>query len=79
MTFVMANASGISMMAVADKANGAAVMSFLNMGVATIGVLSLSLFTIKPLLLPLVYLFLSIVLMVILKAHWFSLKNPAQF
>ena len=54
--FIMANGSTLAMSKTQDKAHGAAVMSFINMGLATIVVLMLGLFTMKALLLPLFYL-----------------------
>ena len=67
LSFILANASAIAMSSVVDKAHGAAVMSFINMGLATIVVFSLGLFPIKVLLLPLVYLGLSIAMLGIFK------------
>lgn len=61
--FILANASAIAMGSVTDKAHGASVMSFINMGFATLVVFSLSLFSISMLLLPLVYLMLSIAML----------------
>jgi len=60
--FIMANASTIAMSHVADKAHGAAVMSFVNMGMATCVVLSLGLLSVTALLLPGVYFLLCLVL-----------------
>lgn len=57
---VMANASTIAMSHVKDKAHGSAVMNFINMGLATLVVLSLSLFSMKTLLLPVIYIALCI-------------------
>jgi DHA1 family bicyclomycin/chloramphenicol resistance-like MFS transporter len=72
--FILANASAIAMSGITDKAHGAAVMSFINMGLATLVVFSLSLFPIKVLLLPLVYLVLSIAMLEILR--WLILIPP---
>ncbi len=58
MCFIFSNASSIAMSHVTDKAHGAAVMSFINMGFATLGVLSLGYFPIHTYLLPSVYLFI---------------------
>lgn len=58
--FIIANASTLAMMHVSDKAHGSSVMNFLNVGLSTILVLSLGLFSIKPLTLPSVYLALCI-------------------
>lgn len=54
--FIMANASTLAMLTVEDKAQGSAVMSFINMGSATLVVLSLGLFSIHILLLPAVFM-----------------------
>ena len=61
--FIVANASTLAMSHVADKAHGSAVMNFINMGLATLAVLSLGLFPMKALLLPVVYLVLCIMMM----------------
>ncbi|HRE31795.1 MAG TPA: MFS transporter, partial [Candidatus Berkiella sp.] len=55
LSFIMANASTLAMSHVTDKAHGSAVMSFINMGLATLVVLSLGLYTIHAMLLPMVY------------------------
>lgn len=54
--FVMANASNYAMSHATDKAHGSAVMSFVNMGLATLVVLSLGLLPIKTLMLPVIYI-----------------------
>jgi len=61
--FILANASTIAMSHVSDKAHGSAVMNFINMGLATLVVLSLGLFPMKTLLLPSIYLVLCIAMM----------------
>lgn len=61
--FIFANASTIAMNHASDKANGSAVMNFLCLGLVTLVVLSLSLFSIKSLLLPFIYFVLCIVIM----------------
>lgn len=66
--FILANASTIAMSEVIDKAHGASVMSFINMGFATFVVFSLSLFPMRVLLLPLTYLTLSIVMLSMFKS-----------
>lgn len=58
--FVMANASTLAMSHVSDKAHGSAVMNFINMGLATLVVFSLSLFPMNALLLPAVYFVICI-------------------
>jgi MFS family permease len=65
--FILANASTIAMNHVSDKAYGSAVMNFINMGLATLVVLSLSLFPMKPLLLPIIYFGLCIAMMGLLE------------
>ncbi len=63
LSFVLANASSLAMSFVQDKAHGSAVMSFINMGTATVVVLSMGLFSTKPILLPISYLILCILMM----------------
>ncbi len=60
--FIFANASTIAMTHTNDKANGSAVMNFLCLGLVTLVVLSLSLFSLKSLLLPVIYFILCIVI-----------------
>lgn len=56
MTFIFPNASFIAMQSVTDKASGSAMMSFINMGIATVGVLLVSTITITtPLMIPLTF------------------------
>jgi len=59
-TFIIANASIVAMQHVTDKAHGAAVMSFINMGTATLAVLCVSEFTVTRTLLPTVYIILGL-------------------
>lgn len=66
--FIIANASTIAMSQVSDKAHGSAVMNFINMGLATLVVLSLGLFPMKPLLLPFIYMILCIGMLAIFKS-----------
>ncbi|MBA3660928.1 MAG: MFS transporter [Gammaproteobacteria bacterium] len=65
--FILANASTLAMSHVSDKAHGSAVMNFINMGLATVIVLSLGFFTIKALLLPCIYVILCVSMMSIFK------------
>jgi CHASE2 domain-containing sensor protein len=65
--FIIANASTIAMSHVSDKAHGSAVMNFINMGLATLVVLSVGLFSMKTLLLPTIYIILCVVMMGIFK------------
>ena len=62
LALILPNASVLAMKTVSDKAHGASVMSFLNMGLATLVVLSLGYFTTKLILLPLVFLGLTVVI-----------------
>jgi predicted MFS family arabinose efflux permease len=61
--FILANASSIAMSQSDDKAHASAVMNFINMGTATGIVLSISIFTLNPILLPTIYILLSIFMM----------------
>jgi len=63
--FILANASSIAMAHVEDKAHGSAVMNFINMGLATLVVLSLGLFPTYAIVLPLIYLVLCFAMTVI--------------
>lgn len=54
--FIFSNASVVALATVNDKAHGSAVMSFLNMGFATIVVLLTEYFSVSSLLLPEVYI-----------------------
>jgi MFS family permease len=65
--FILANASTIAMSHVADKAHGSAVMNFINMGLATLVVLSVGLFPMKAVLLPVIYIILCAVMIGIFK------------
>ncbi|MDP3559353.1 MAG: MFS transporter [Legionellaceae bacterium] len=65
--FILANASASAMESVTDKAHGAAVMSFINMGFSTLVVFSLAMFPVKALLLPIIYLVLCVAMLGILK------------
>ena len=63
LSLVLANASTLALSHVTDKAHGSAVMNFLNMGIATVVVLSLSLFPTTSLLMPSVYILFSVGMM----------------
>jgi len=69
LSFVVINASAFAMSQTADKAHGSAVMNFINMGIATIGVLSLNLFHVSQILLPIVYVVLCAVMSIALSFH----------
>lgn len=55
LAFILANASSMAMANTTDKANGAAVMSFVNMGFATLVVLIIGLLPLHLFLLPGIY------------------------
>jgi MFS transporter, DHA1 family, multidrug resistance protein len=57
--FVLPNASALAMSKVSDKAHAAAVMSFVNVGLATLAVLSSGSLPFSTLLLPLLFVFFS--------------------
>lgn len=63
--FILSNASAIALSQVQDKAQGSAVMSFINLGFTTLVVLSLGLFPITRLLLPANFLALCFVMILI--------------
>lgn len=65
LSFVIANASAYAMGHTQDKAHGSAVMNFINMGVATVSVISLGLFHVSTLLLPIIYLVLCVLMGVV--------------
>jgi len=58
--FIVANVSTVILSNVSDKSHGSAVMNFINMGLATLVVLSVGYFSLQPLLLPMVYLSLCV-------------------
>lgn len=70
--YVMANGSVLAMQNVKDKSQEAAVLSFINMGFATIAVFSFSFFSLKPLLLPLIYLVLTPTMFLLLRRKSFN-------
>jgi DHA1 family bicyclomycin/chloramphenicol resistance-like MFS transporter len=61
---IMANASTLAMSHVTDKAHGSAVMNFINMGLATIAVLSVGYISLNKLVLPLVFITLCSIMVV---------------
>lgn len=63
LSLILANASSVAMSHVSDKAHGSAVMNFINMGLATLVVLSLGYFPVSAILLPAVYLGLCLFMM----------------
>lgn len=56
LSFIISNASAVAMSHVSDKANGSAVMNFINMGSATVAVLGIGFFSVSVILLPLIYI-----------------------
>jgi MFS transporter, DHA1 family, multidrug resistance protein len=60
LALILPNTSTIAMSQVSDKSNGAAVMSFINMGLTTFLVLGLGIFSINVALLPIVFIILCI-------------------
>ena len=63
LSFVMANASAFAMSHVKDKAHGSAVMSFINMGFATVLVLSLGYLPLTTHVLPSMYIVLAVLML----------------
>lgn len=80
--FVYANASGIATGASQDKSNASAMMSFINMGVATLTVLLLGITHVSPVtLLPMAYSALvgcMVLFLVILSALGYIPRNSAS-
>lgn len=66
LAFILSNAATFAMYQVEDKAHGSAVMSFINMGIATVAVLSLGFFSVTRFLLPLAFCAIVVVMMMIL-------------
>ncbi len=74
--FILANASTIAMSHADDKAHASAVMNFINMGFATCVVLGIGVFSIYPLLLPILYLILSGIMIV--NYQWLNSSSVKQ-
>jgi DHA1 family bicyclomycin/chloramphenicol resistance-like MFS transporter len=72
LSFVMANSSSLALSCTQDKAHGSAVMNFINMGIATISVLSVGLLYLRVILLPIIFLLLCIVMSVV---YYFGLRH----
>lgn len=68
LSLVLANASTIAMTYTSNKAHGSSVMNFINIGIATLGVLALGFFTVTKLLLPFVFLLLCIAMVFVYRA-----------
>jgi DHA1 family bicyclomycin/chloramphenicol resistance-like MFS transporter len=64
-SFLIATVSTLALSQIEDKAHGSAVMNFINMGLATLMVLSLGFLPIHALLLPVIFLLLNIFMVVI--------------
>ena len=62
LSLVVANTSAIAMSHVHDKAHGSAVMNFLNVGLATLMVFILGVFSIQAILLPSIFIVLCVVM-----------------
>lgn len=74
--FILANASVIAMSSVSDKSHGSAVMSFLNMGLATGMVIGIGFIPIKTILLPSIYLIICVAMIGF--AMWLTTKKDMQ-
>ena len=61
--FIFSNASSLAMSHASDKAHGSAVMSFINMGLATFMVLNLSYIPMNVFVLPIAYFVLCLLMM----------------
>lgn len=67
MSFVFPNASTIAMTHAQDKSSASAMMSFINMGIATISVLLINLITIhNAIMIPLVFMFMIVLAIIAL-------------
>ncbi len=75
LALVFANASAIAMRNTSDKAHGSAVMNFINMGLVTLIVLSMSAISIYSFLLPAIYIGICIFMMLI---HLIDGSPPAR-
>ncbi len=62
---ILSNASTFAMSQVEDKAHGSAVMSFINMGIATVVVLALSLLPVTKMLLPATFILIVIAMLAV--------------
>jgi MFS transporter, DHA1 family, multidrug resistance protein len=62
LSFVLPNASALAMSQASDKAHASAVMSFVNMGLATLAVLSIGYLPFSTLLLPLLFVCFSLLM-----------------
>lgn len=76
--FVMGNASAIAMRDATDKANGSAIMSFINMGLTTLVVLSVGWAAVAPLLLPVIFIMLCSAMLFIYRSIEPVEKTPSN-
>ncbi len=68
LSLIFANASTVAMCSVVDKADGSAVMNFINMGIVTLIVLGLGLLPIRMLLMPCVFICICSIMFALYKA-----------
>lgn len=78
LAFILSNASTFAMYQVEDKAHGSAVMSFINMGITTVVVLSLSLLPVTKFLLPLAFCSIVVAMVIILLLTPWRSVQPKQ-
>jgi MFS transporter, DHA1 family, multidrug resistance protein len=74
LSLIFANASALAMSNTVDKAHGSAVMNFINMGLATVVVLSIGMFSINYFILPTLYIGICI-FMAILNLYFYAHPN----
>lgn len=67
LSFIVANAPTLAMSQIHDKAHGSAVMNFINMGLATIAVISIGHFHVTEMMLPVIFMILCIAMIGIYK------------
>lgn len=65
LSLVFANTSAVTMSQVSDKSHGSAVMNFINMGLTTLVVSSLGLVSLNVLLMPIVFIFICLVMLIL--------------
>lgn len=73
--FILPNASSIAMASATDKAHASAVMNFINMGSITLIVLSIGIFKVKSILLPLIFTGLLVMLCMLYKILLIENRN----
>lgn len=67
LSLVLSNASAIALSSTNDKSHGSAVLNFINMGIATIAVLSVGLISIDLFLMPIFYLCITVIMLFLSK------------